>query len=91
MLQNNVNRNLNYLHRERFEYKKERFKVFKAEVVDGEGKAGLIINEDLTIACGEKALSILEIQRQGKDIMKVSDLIRGFKFTKGDNVNQSSL
>ncbi|MDC3075848.1 methionyl-tRNA formyltransferase [Paracoccaceae bacterium] len=73
-----------------FEYKGERFKVFKAEVVDGRGNAGLIINEDLTIACGEKALNILEIQRQGKDIMSVSDLIRGFKFKKGDNVNQST-
>ena len=70
-----------------FEYKGERFKVFKAEIVDGIGKAGLIINEDLTIACGEKALHISEIQRQGKDIMSVSDLIRGFKFKKGDNVN----
>ena len=72
-----------------FEYKGERFKVFKAEVVDRKGNAGLIINENLTIACGEKALNILEIQRQGKDIMSVSDLIRGFKFKKGDNVNQS--
>ena len=70
-----------------FEYKRERFKVLKAEVVDGRGNAGLIINEDLTIACGEKALNILEIQRQGKDIMSVGDLIRGFKFQKGDNVN----
>ena len=70
-----------------FEYKRERFKVLKAEVVDGRGNAGIIINENLTIACGEKALNILEIQRQGKDIMSVSDLIRGFKFQKGDNVN----
>ena len=71
-----------------FEYKGERFKVFKAEVVDGRGNAGSIINEDLTIACGEKALNIIEIQRQGRDIMNVSDLIRGFKFKRGDNVNQ---
>ena len=73
-----------------FEYKRERFKVFKAEVVDGRGNAGSIINEDLTIACGEKALNILEIQRQGKDILSVSDFVRGFKFKKGDNVNQST-
>ena len=73
-----------------FEYKGERFKVFKAEVVDGRGNAGLIINEDLTIACGEKALNILEIQRQGKDVMRASDLIRGFKFKKGDIVNHST-
>ena len=73
-----------------FEYKGERFKVFKAEVVDGCGKAGLIINEDLTIACGEKALNILEIQRQGKGIMSINELIRGFQFKKGDNVNKSN-
>ena len=73
-----------------FEYKKERFKVFRAKVVEGRGKAGSIINENLTIACGEQALDILEIQRQGKDIMSVSNLIRGFKFKKGDSINQSS-
>jgi len=73
-----------------FEYKKERFKVFSAEVVEGNGEAGSIINENLTIACGKKALKILEIQRQGKDVMSVSDLLRGFKFKKGDNVNQST-
>ena len=73
-----------------FEFKKERFKVFSAEVVEGSGKAGSIINENLTIACGKKALNILEIQRQGKAIMSVSDLLRGFKFKKGDNVNQST-
>ena len=73
-----------------FEYQGERFKVLRAEVVEGRGNAGLIISEDLTIACGEKALNILEIQRQGRDIMSLSDLIRGFKFIKGDNVNQST-
>ena len=73
-----------------FDYKKERFKVFSAKVVEGNGEAGSIINENLTIACGKKALSILEIQRQGKDVMSVSDLLRGFKFKKGDYVNQST-
>ena len=73
-----------------FEYKKERFKVFSAKVVEGKGKAGTIINENLTIACGKKALNILEIQRQGKDVMSVSDLLRGFKFKKGDYVNQTT-
>ena len=70
-----------------FEYKKERFKVFSAEVVEGNGKAGSIINENLTIACGKKALKILEVQKQGKTVMRVNDLLRGFKFKKGDNVN----
>ena len=58
--------------------------------MEGNGEAGSIINENLTIACGKKALNILEIQRQGKDVMSVTDLLRGFKFKKGDNVNQST-
>ena len=70
-----------------FEYKRERFKVFSAKVVEGKGIAGAIINENLTIACGEKALNILEIQRQGKEIMSVGEFIKGFNFEKGDNVN----
>ena len=71
-----------------FEYKKERFKVFSAKVVEGNGKAGSIINENLTIACEKNALNILKIQRQGKEVMSVSDLLRGFKFKIGDYVNQ---
>ena len=71
-----------------FEYKSERFKVFSSKVVEGRGKVGSIINENLTIACGEKALQILEIQRQGKHIMGVGELIKGFKFKAGDIVNQ---
>ena len=70
-----------------FEYKRERFRVLSTKVVEGKGMAGSIINENLTIACGEKALNILEIQRQGKEIMSVGELIKGFKFKKGDNVN----
>ena len=73
-----------------FEYRRERFKVFKANVVEGRGSAGSIINENLTIACGKRALNILEIQRQGKDIMSVKDLVKGFNFKKGEKVNQST-
>ena len=71
-----------------FDYKNERFKVLQSKAVDGMGIPGSIIDEKLTIACGDGALSIVEIQRQGKDIMNVNKLIRGFKFRKGDIVNQ---
>ena len=71
-----------------FEYRNERFKVFNAKVVEGIGKAGSIINENLTIACGDNALSILEIQRQGKGIMNISNFVKGYRFKKGDTVNQ---
>lgn len=68
-----------------FEYNGERFKVLRAEVLDLSGKAGQILEDEhnLIVACGEKALKITEIQRQGKKAMPTADLLRGFSFATG--------
>ena len=68
-----------------FEYNGERFKVLRAEVLDLSGKAGQILEgeHNLIVACGEKALKITEIQRQGKKAMSTADLLRGFSFATG--------
>ena len=65
-----------------FEYEGERFKVLRARVIDGLGKPGEILEgqTSLEIACTDKALEILEIQRQGKRAMTTDELLRGFKF-----------
>ena len=51
-----------------FEYKRERFRVLSTKVVEGKGIAGSIINENLTIACGEKALNILKFKDKEKKL-----------------------
>ena len=68
-----------------FEYGGERFKVLSAEVVDSQGVPGEILTGrgKLVIACGNKALQIRQIQRQGKKIMTVEELLRGFDFAEG--------
>lgn len=68
-----------------FEYNGERFKVLRAEVLDLSGKAGQILEDEhnLIVACGEKALRITDIQRQGKKAMPTADLLRGFSFATG--------
>ncbi len=68
-----------------FEYQGERFKVLSADIVDTRGRAGEILEADgkLLIACGEKALSVRQIQRQGKKAMPIEELLRGFAFVKG--------
>ena len=65
-----------------FEYKGERFKVLRAKVIELKGQPGQILQgkKALKIACGEKALEILEIQRQGKRLMQTNELLRGFEF-----------
>lgn len=68
-----------------FMYEGERFKVLGADVIDVSGTAGEILETQnkLIIATEDKALSISKIQREGKQPMIISDLLRGFKFEKG--------
>lgn len=65
-----------------FEYGGERYKILRAKVVDETGKAGAILDGAgrLVIACGDKALEVTEIQRQGKKKMLTEELLRGMNF-----------
>lgn len=66
-----------------FEYNGERFKIHRAEIVSGSGKPGTILEDDFTIACGNKALRPIEIQRSGKPSMQREELLRGLRVNKG--------
>lgn len=65
-----------------FEYGGERYKILHAKVVDETGDAGAILDGAgrLVIACGDKALEVTEIQRQGKKKMPTEELLRGMNF-----------
>ena len=67
-----------------FECDGERCKVMRAEVCDMTAPAGTIIEGQtaLIIACGNKALSITELQRSGKKKMPIAEVLKGFQFTK---------
>jgi methionyl-tRNA formyltransferase len=66
-----------------FELEGERFKVLAAEVLAGEGEPGIVLDDTLTIACGEGALRPTLIQRAGRPAMDVASLLRGFAITPG--------
>ena len=59
----------------------ERLKVFAAEKADGNGEPGTVLEADpkkgLTVACGEGALKLTEIQLVGGKRMKATDFLRG--------------
>lgn len=65
-----------------FEYGGERYKILRAKVVDESGEVGAILDGAgrLVIACGDKALEVTEIQRQGKKKMPTEELLRGMNF-----------
>ena len=67
-----------------FEYQGERIKILRAEVIDQTGPAGAILEGEkaLVISCGEKALSVTELQRAGKKKMTIKEVLNGFKFEK---------
>jgi methionyl-tRNA formyltransferase len=66
-----------------FEANGERIKLLAAEVLDGSGAPGEVLDEQLTIACGEGALRPLSVQRAGRGAMTPDELLRGFAVPKG--------
>jgi methionyl-tRNA formyltransferase len=54
-----------------------RVKVLRCELAKGAGAPGEIIDDQLTIACGEGAIRIIDLQRAGKQPMKASEFLRG--------------
>ena len=60
-----------------FELKGERVKVLRAEVIDGDGAPGEVLDDDLAIACGEGAIRPVRLQRAGKPAMDRVEFLRG--------------
>lgn len=65
----------------------ERLKVFAAEKANGRGEPGTVLEADpkkgLTVACGEGALKLTEIQLVGGKRMKATDFLRGHAIEVG--------
>ncbi len=58
-------------------------KFLSAEVVPGKGIPGEILDDQLTIACGEGALRPTRLQRAGKAPMPAAEFLRGFPIAAG--------
>ncbi len=66
-----------------FETAGERLKVLAAAVVSASGEPGVVIDDELTIACGEGALRPLMVQRSGRAAMPTAAFLRGFPLPRG--------
>jgi len=65
-----------------FLFQGERYKVLKATLSDLKGQPGTVLDTNLTIASGNKSITIQEIQRQGKNIQKATEFLLGSKIKK---------
>ena len=69
-----------------FQYKNERFKVWKAEIVNKNSDAGKTVDDQLTIACSEQSIKILEIQKEGKSRQSTNQFLLGNKIKEGEKI-----
>jgi len=54
-----------------------RIKVLRCELAQKSGAPGALLDDHLTVACGEGAIRLLQIQRAGKQPMTAPDFLRG--------------
>lgn len=63
--------------------KRERIKVLRTTLAEGRGASGEVLDDKLTVACGEGAVRLVELQRAGKRPMAAGELLRGFALPPG--------
>ena len=67
-----------------FEYKKTRYKIWKACAFDKIGPTGTILDNNFIIGCKDKSIKISEIQREGKNKLLLKNFLLGVNFKIGD-------
>ena len=71
-----------------FSFNGQRYKILKAEIGNGQGETGEVLNEKLEIVCGDnQSIKILEIQREGKKVQKIGEFVFGSQIKKGSIIN----
>lgn len=66
-----------------FEHAGERIKVLHARVAAAGGLPGIVLDEALTVACGEGALALLRLQRPGRKALEGQAFLRGYPLPPG--------
>ncbi|ANU07467.1 methionyl-tRNA formyltransferase [Paraurantiacibacter namhicola] len=60
-----------------FEHDGQRVKVLRARVIGVNGAPGTVLDDQLTVACGNAALRLLDVQPAGKGVMSAEEYLRG--------------
>lgn len=66
--------------------KRERLRILRTTVVSGVGQPGQVLDLAPTIACGEGAIRLVEVQRAGKRPMSAAEFLRGFALSVGERI-----
>ena len=72
-----------------FIFNGDRYKILKAEIGNGSGPFGEVLSDKLEIACSKnESIKVIEIQKEGKKIQKISEFLNGSKIRKGCTLNE---
>ncbi|MBY5566062.1 methionyl-tRNA formyltransferase [Rhizobium leguminosarum] len=63
--------------------KPERVKVLASELAAGQGAAGLLLTDDLVVACGSGAVRLTRLQKAGGKPLAAADFLRGTPLAAG--------
>ncbi|OAV55910.1 methionyl-tRNA formyltransferase [Rhizobium sp. WYCCWR10014] len=63
--------------------KPERVKVLASELAEGQGAAGLLLTDDLVVACGSGAVRLIRLQKAGGKPLAAADFLRGTPLAAG--------
>lgn len=63
--------------------RKERLKLLRSALAEGDGQPGEILDDRLTVACGSGAVRLVEVQRAGGRPVVAQEFLRGVRMQKG--------
>ncbi len=66
-----------------FELEGMRVRVLRSTKSEGNGEQGTVLDDRLTIACGEGAVRLTQVQRAGKQPMSADEFLRGTPTPRG--------
>ena len=70
-----------------FELNGTRIKIIKAKEIMSKGVPGTILDKKFTIACSKNAIQIIELKKEGKQIMTAEEFLRGNEIKIGLTLN----
>jgi methionyl-tRNA formyltransferase len=80
-------RGLSPFHGAWFEHDGARIKVLRSTRGQGAGAPGTVLDQRLTVACGEGAVRLTEVQRAGRQPMKAEEFLRGAQIAAGTRLS----
>ncbi len=69
-----------------FEYDGHRYRIHSAQIINAFGDAGTLIDDQMTIACGDRAIKPNLIQKAGRPKLALSEFLNGTKILKGTDI-----